>query len=179
MTGENQSAQDFQGLLCYAGSTMGAPQTQNAVGIRVVRRADLPTIVRMLADDGLGKGREQPGDPLPTAYGDALDRMAAQPGNICLLAETGGEVVGCLQLTVIHGLSRMGMSRAQIEGVRIAESHRGQGIGEALFREAIERARAAGCGLVQLTTDKARPDALRFYEKLGFTASHEGMKLAL
>ena len=158
---------------------MGAPQTQNDLAFRVARRADLPAIVRMLADDGLGKGREQPTDPLPRAYGDAFDRMAAQPGNIYLLAELDGEVAGCLQLTVIHGLSRMGMSRAQIEGVRVAESHRGQGIGEALFREAIERARAAGCGLVQLTTDKTRPDALRFYEKLGFTASHEGMKLPL
>lgn len=146
---------------------------------RTATRDDLPAIVRMLADDGLGKGREQPVDPLPKAYGDAFDRMAAQPGNDYLLAEIDGEVAGCLQLTVIHGLSRTGVSRAQIEGVRVAGSHRGRGIGEALFREAIRRAREAGCGLVQLTTDKARPDALRFYEKLGFTASHEGMKLEL
>jgi ribosomal protein S18 acetylase RimI-like enzyme len=149
------------------------------LSFRTAIRDDLPAIVRMLADDGLGKGREQPVDPLPQAYGDAFDRMAAQPGNDYLLAEIDGEVVGCLQLTVIHGLSRTGMSRAQIEGVRVAGSHRGQGIGEALFREAIDRAQAAGCGLVQLTTDKARPDALRFYEKLGFTASHEGMKREL
>lgn len=146
---------------------------------RTATRDDLPAIVRMLADDGLGKGREQPVDPLPKAYGDAFDRMAAQPGNDYLLAEIDGEVAGCLQLTVIHGLSRTGVSRAQIEGVRVAGSYRGKGIGEALFREAIRRAREAGCGLVQLTTDKARPDALRFYEKLGFTASHEGMKLEL
>jgi ribosomal protein S18 acetylase RimI-like enzyme len=149
------------------------------MSFRTATRDDLPAIVRMLADDGLGKGREQPVDPLPKAYGDAFDRMAAQPGNDYLLAEIDGEVAGCLQLTVIHGLSRTGVSRAQIEGVRVAGSHRGRGIGEALFREAIDRAHEAGCGLVQLTTDKARPDALRFYERLGFTASHEGMKLNL
>ncbi|MBE9555773.1 MAG: GNAT family N-acetyltransferase [Proteobacteria bacterium] len=149
------------------------------MSFRIATRDDLPVIVRLLADDGFGKDREQAVDPLPKAYGDAFDRMAAQPGNDYLLAEIDGEVAGCLQLTVIHGLSRTGVSRAQIEGVRVAGSHRGKGIGEALFREAIGRAREAGCGLVQLTTDKARPDALRFYEKLGFTASHEGMKLEL
>ncbi len=153
--------------------------TLSDLSFRTATRGDLPAIVRMLADDGLGKGREQLVDPLPKAYGEAFDRMAAQPGNGYLLAEIDGEVAGCLQLTVIHGLSRTGVSRAQIEGVRVAGSHRGQGIGEALFREAIRRAGEAGCGLVQLTTDKARPDALRFYEKLGFTASHEGMKLEL
>ena len=146
---------------------------------RAATREDLPVIVRLLADDGLGRGREQPVDPLPPAYMQAFDRMASQPGNYYLLAEIDGAVAGCLQFTLIHGLSRTGMSRAQIEGVRVAGSHRGQGIGEALFREAIERARSEGCGLVQLTTDKARPDALRFYERLGFTASHEGMKLTL
>ena len=153
--------------------------TSNNIAFRVAERGDLPAVVRLLADDGLGKGRECPADPLPRAYGEAFDRMAAQPGNVCLLAEIDETVVGCLQLTVIHGLSRTGMSRAQIEGVRVAGSHRGLGIGESLFREAVDRARAVGCGLVQLTTDKARPDALRFYEKLGFTASHEGMKLNL
>jgi len=154
---------------------MAAPK----LSFRTATREDLPAIVRMLADDGLGRDREQPVDPLPRAYGEAFDRMAAQPGNDYLLAEIDGEVAGCLQLTVIHGLSRTGMSRALIEGVRVAASHRGQGVGEALFREAITRAGAAGCGLVQLTTDKARPDALRFYERLGFAASHEGMKLGL
>jgi GNAT superfamily N-acetyltransferase len=149
------------------------------LSFRTATREDLPAIVRMLADDGLGRGREQPVDPLPPAYAQAFDRMTAQPGNDYLLAEIDGAVAGCLQLTIIHGLSRTGMSRALIEGVRVAASHRGQGVGEALFREAIARARAAGCGLVQLTTDKARPDALRFYERLGFAASHEGMKLSL
>ena len=105
--------------------------------------------------------------------------MQAQGGNDYLLAELDGELAGCLQLTVIPGLSRLGMRRAQIEGVRVDRRFRGSGVGAALFRHAIERARAAGCGLVQLTTDKARPEALRFYERLGFAASHEGLKLAL
>ncbi|MBE9558197.1 MAG: GNAT family N-acetyltransferase [Proteobacteria bacterium] len=158
--------------------TNGDPTPDN-ITFRTATRDDLPVIVRMLADDGLGKGREQAVEPLPRAYSEAFDRMAAQPGNIYLLAEIDGEVAGCLQLTIIHGLSRTGMSRAQIEGVRVAAVQRGQGVGESLFREAIDRARHEGCGLVQLTTDKARPDALRFYEKLGFIASHEGMKLNL
>ncbi len=146
---------------------------------RAATSADLPAIVRLLAGDDLGAAREQYADPLPTAYRAAFDAMQAQGGNDYLLSELDGEIAGCLQLTVIPGLSRTGMSRAQIEGVRVAARFRGRGVGEALFREAIARARAVGCGLVQLTTDKARPDALRFYERLGFAASHEGMKLAL
>ncbi|MCK4869020.1 MAG: GNAT family N-acetyltransferase, partial [Alphaproteobacteria bacterium] len=92
------------------------------MSFRIATRDDLPVIVRLLADDGFGKDREQAVDPLPKAYGDAFDRMAAQPGNDYLLAEIDGEVAGCLQLTVIHGLSRTGVSRAQIEGVRVAGS---------------------------------------------------------
>lgn len=149
------------------------------LSFRLATRGDLSAIVRLLADDGLGNGREQPGDSLPPGYGEAFERMSTQPGNVYLLAEINGEVVACLQLTIIHGLSRTGMSRAQIEGVRVAATQRGQGIGGALFREAIARARAAGCGLVQLTTDKSRSRASRFYKRLGFVDSHEGMKLEL
>ena len=144
--------------------------------IRAAIEADLPAIAALLADDGLGRGREAPGDP---AYADAFLRMSAQPGNVYLVAERDGRVIGCLQFTLIHGLSRKGMSRAQIEGVRVAAESRGEGVGEALFRAAIDRAREAGAGLVQLTTDRERADALRFYERLGFKASHWGMKLSL
>jgi GNAT superfamily N-acetyltransferase len=91
----------------------------------------------------------------------------------------GNRVVGCLQLTFIPGLTRLGMTRAQIEGVRVEARRRGEGIGEALFHAAIDLAREADCGLVQLTTDQSRPDAHRFYQRLGFVASHQGMKLAL
>ncbi len=144
--------------------------------IRVATEADIDAIARLLADDGLGHGREAPGDP---AYADAFAAMSAQPGNVYLVAEANGALIGCLQLTVIHGLSRKGASRAQIEGVRVHADHRGQRVGEALFNAAFERATAAGCALVQLTTDRQRADALRFYERLGFTASHWGMKRAL
>ncbi len=149
------------------------------VTIRSATAADLPAIVRLLADDPLGATRESFVEPLPQAYTEAFDAIRAQGGNEILVAEHDGAVVGCLQFTVIPGLARLGMSRGQIEGVRVDKQCRGQGVGEALFRDAIERARAAGCGLVQLTTDKSRPDAHRFYERLGFVASHEGMKLTL
>lgn len=144
--------------------------------IREAVEADLDAIARLLADDGLGRGREAPGDPV---YAEAFARMRAQPGNVYLVAEDAGEIVGCLQYTVIHGLSRAGASRAQIEGVRVAASRRGTGLGEEMMRHAIQRARADGCRLVQLTTDRTRGDAHRFYERLGFTASHWGMKLDL
>ncbi len=149
------------------------------VAVRTATAADLPAIVRLLADDPLGATRECFEEPLPQAYVESFDAIEAQNGNEILVAESDGAVVGCLQLTVIPGLARLGMSRGQIEGVRVDQACRGRGVGEALFQHAIERARAAGCGLVQLTTDKSRPDAHRFYERLGFVASHEGMKLAL
>lgn len=145
--------------------------------IRLARRDDVPTIVRLLAEDQLGSTRESAEDPLPQAYWDAFERLGHE--NAIYVAEMDGSVAGCLQLTFIHGLSRRGATRAQIEGVRVAASHRGAGIGEALMRDAIERARRAGCKLVQLTTDRRRGDAHRFYERLGFVASHVGMKLPL
>ena len=149
------------------------------VEFRTARREDLPAIVRLLADDGLGRGRERLADPLPPEYGAAFDAMARQDGNEILLAIEDGAIVGCLQLTIIPGLSRLGATRAQLEGVRVDGTRRGSGIGEALIREAIARARRAGCALVQLTSDRRRADALRFYERLGFEPSHVGMKLEL
>lgn len=147
--------------------------------IRKATAADLPAIVRMLADDPLGKTRERYAEPLPDAYLKAFADVEAQKGNEILVGVVDGQVIGCLQLTFIPGLSRLGMMRAQIESVRVDGSRRGEKIGEKLFLEAIERARKAGCGLVQLTTDASRPDAHRFYERLGFEASHVGMKLSL
>ncbi|MHA1528542.1 MAG: GNAT family N-acetyltransferase [Alphaproteobacteria bacterium] len=148
--------------------------------IREAAEADIDAIALLLADDGLGRDREAPGD---AAYSRAFAAMSAQPGNVYLVAEatedSPGDVVGCLQFTVIHGLSRQGASRAQIEGVRVDAARRGQGIGEALFEAAFKRAAAAGCTLVQLTTDRSRADALRFYQRLGFEATHWGMKRAL
>jgi len=147
--------------------------------IRIARREDVPTIVALLADDPLGRRRETNSDPPPPAYWQAFDDIAGQTGNFLLVAERGSAVAGCLQLTVIPGLSRRGTKRGLIEAVRVAAAYRGQGVGEALVRHAIEIARAEGCGLVQLTSDKSRPDAHRFYERIGFVASHVGMKLSL
>lgn len=138
--------------------------------------ADLDAIVALLADDMLGATREKPGDPV---YAAAFAAIEADPNQFLAVVEEAGRIVGCLQLSFIPGLSRRGMWRGQIESVRIAASQRGAGLGRRMFEWAIETCRARGCGLVQLTTDKARPDARRFYESLGFTASHEGMKRAL
>lgn len=146
---------------------------------RKATEADLPAIVAMLADDELGAARERNEDPLPKAYRVAFEIMRRQGDNDILLAVDGGAVVGCLQFTLIAGLSRLGMTRAQIEGVRVDRRHRGKGVGEKLLNYAIELARREGCGLVQLTTDKTRPEAHRFYEALGFVHSHAGMKLTL
>ncbi len=133
----------------------------------------------LLADDPLGQGREAAGAAPHPAYAAAFAAIDADPNQVLAAAEEDGRVVGCLQLTFIPGLTRTGMWRGQIEGVRIAADRRGSGLGRRLFDWAIGQCRARGCGLVQLTTDKARPEARRFYESLGFTASHEGMKLAL
>jgi len=144
---------------------------------RMAKKSDLQEIVRLLADDELGSKRERYEDPLPEAYDHAFSAMENQGGNDILLAVENEVVIGCLQLTMIPGLARLGMKRAQIEGVRVDKDYRGKRIGEALLQEAIAIAKSAGCGLVQLTTDKDRIDAHRFYENLGFTSSHEGMKL--
>lgn len=151
----------------------------SGVTLRLARRDEVPAIVAMLADDGIGNSREVVSDPPPQVYYDAFDAMAKEPDNRLLIAEQDGAIVGTLQLTFIRGLSRKGTKRAQIEAVRVASSHRGKGLGREIFLSAIELARAEGCSLVQLTTDKKRGDAHRFYAQLGFVASHEGMKLAL
>jgi ribosomal protein S18 acetylase RimI-like enzyme len=153
--------------------------TDATLAIRLATEADLPSVVRLLADDVLGAAREAYAEPLPEAYRTAFAAMQAQSGNDLVVATVAGEVAGCLQLTVIAGISRQGASRAPIEGVRVASSQRGRGVGEALVRHAIARARGAGCALVQLTTDSSRADARRFYERLGFAATHIGMKMRL
>ena len=153
--------------------------TPAALRFRDAGAEDLPAIVALLADDALGRTRERDEHPLPAAYAAAFAAIQRQDGNSVVLAILCDDVVGCLQLTVIPNLSMVGTARAQVEGVRVSARHRGAGVGEALMRHAIARARAAGCGMVQLTTNKSRGDAQRFYVRLGFAASHEGMKLAL
>lgn len=153
------------------------------ITFRNATRDDLPAIVALLADDEKGKTREELTDPLPNAYYAAFDAMASQSTtalpNQYLLACHGSDIVGCLQLTLIAGLSRRGQLRAQIEGVRVSSTMRGQKIGEKLILESISLSKSLGAALIQFTTDKTRKDAHRFYERLGFVASHEGMKLQL
>jgi GNAT superfamily N-acetyltransferase len=151
----------------------------DAVKLRDARRDDVPAIVRMLADDTLGVSREATSEPLLYAYYAAFEALARDPNNRLLIAERDGDIVGTLQITFVVGLSRRGAKRALIEAVRVATPYRGKGIGEEIIRGAIGIARQNGCTMVQLTTDKSRKDAHRFYERLGFVASHEGMKLML
>lgn len=146
----------------------------------VIRRAtgsDVPAIVALLADDELGAARESPDDLAP--YRRAFELIDADAGELLVVADRGGEIVGTLQLSLLPGLARQGALRAQIEAVRVARGERGNKLGQRLIRWAIDQARARGCALVQLTSDKTRTDAHRFYERLGFTASHEGFKLKL
>lgn len=147
------------------------------VTFRIAEAGDLPALVELLADDPLGVTRERAVDDV--AYTAAFEAIAADPYNEVLVAEDAGEVVGCVQVTITHGLSRSGMTRATLEGVRIRKDRRGSGVGEALLRRAMEIARERGAGLVQLTTDTRRPEARRFYERLGFEATHHGMKRSL
>ncbi|MFI1075757.1 GNAT family N-acetyltransferase [Streptomyces puniciscabiei] len=145
-----------------------------------IRRAtdqDLPAIVAMLADDPLGARRESPDDMTP--YRAALERLEADPNQHLVVAVREDRVIGTLQLTIIPGLSRKGATRALIEAVRIHPDERGSGLGSLLIEWAIDTARRLDCQMVQLTSDKTRTDAHRFYERLGFSATHEGFKLPL
>ena len=147
--------------------------------VRKARREDLPAIVAMLADDALGRSREDVGPPLNPLYAAAFEAIERDPNQFMAVLDDAGEAVGYLQLTFIPGLSMRGMLRGQIESVRIAGSRRGQRLGHRLFEWAIAECRRRGCGVVQLAMNKSRGDALRFYESLGFVASHEGFKLTL
>ncbi|WP_405403311.1 GNAT family N-acetyltransferase [Paracoccus sp. Ld10] len=138
---------------------------------------DLPAILALLADDQLGAARENPADV--ARYRGAFDLIDADPAQLLAVAQDGEQVVGTLQLTFIPGLARGGSLRGQIEAVRVARSHRGVGLGRAMMDWAIVECRARGCALVQLTTDRSRTDAHRFYDGLGFVPSHVGYKLSL
>nr|WP_298689059.1 GNAT family N-acetyltransferase [uncultured Dongia sp.] len=142
-------------------------------------RADLESVVDLLVDDVIGAQREDGGRPLNAKYIAGFEAIARDENQFMAVVELDGEIVGCLQLTFIPGIARRGMWRGQIEGVRIKSSKRGGGLGHKMFDWAIEQCRARDCELVQLAMDKTRLDTLRFYESLGFKASHEGMKLDL
>lgn len=162
-----------EGVRCYRSDT--APVFETA------RLQDLPALIAMLADDPLGATRERPGEPPDPCYVAAFEAIDADPNQELVVARPGpGEApCGCLQLSFVPGLARAGAWRGQIEGVRIARDWRDRGIGRQMLAWAISRCRQRGCSLVQLTTDRSRGEARRFYESLGFVASHDGMKLAL
>ena len=149
----------------------------NDVVIRRATSADVAGIVAMIADDQLGATRESTDDLTP--YLEAFERIDADPNQVLVVAERNDELVGTMQLTIIPGLSRRGSSRGLIEAVRVAAPARGAGLGTTLIQWAIEESRARGCTLVQLTSDKSRTAAHRFYDRLGFHNTHEGFKLKL
>jgi GNAT superfamily N-acetyltransferase len=156
---------------------------ETSTGPAILRRAtpaDVTAIIQLIAADQLGATRDGVRDKSDlAAYMQAFGAIEADPAHVLLVAESAGEIVGTLQLSFLPGLARRGALRAQLEAVRVADSCRGSGLGGAMMRWAIDEARRRGCALVQLTSDKSRTDAHRFYSRFGFVASHEGMKLAL
>lgn len=146
---------------------------------RAATREDLPEIVRMLADDPIGAKRETYAIPLPESYYATYDAIERDPNNELTVGVTENRVIAVLQITFLPYLTYRGSWRALIEGVRVDATMRSAGIGKQLIEWAIARAKERGCRMVQLTSDKSRRDAMRFYENLGFVASHEGFKLFL
>jgi GNAT superfamily N-acetyltransferase len=151
----------------------------SSLAFRRAASGDLEAIVGLLADDPIGSARESIGAELDSAYAAAFAAIERDPNQLLAVADRDGRVIGVVQLSFIPGLTRRGMWRGQIEGVRIAGAERGTGTGRAMLLWAADECRKRGCGLVQLTSDKRRSDAHRFYEALGFEATHEDYKLAL
>lgn len=149
------------------------------LSFREALEEDITALVELLADDGLGQQREDISKPLNEAYLLAFKQINADPNNELIVAEENQHIVGMLQLTFIPYLTHIGSWRCLIEGVRIHSKYRNTGLGTKLFSWAIERAKIKECKIVQLTSDKQRPNAIRFYESLGFKATHEGFKLKL
>jgi ribosomal protein S18 acetylase RimI-like enzyme len=147
------------------------------ITLRPARRDDVAAVIAMLADDHLGRARERLEDPLPALYYEAFERLSGDPNIQLMVAEEGGDVVGCLQLCILPGLSSQGALRGLIEDVRVASDRRSRGIGEKLVQWAVNEARSKGCKVVELLTHNTRVDAQRFYERLGFARSHVGMTI--
>jgi len=153
--------------------------TPQDLRFRLATAADLPAIVRMLADDNLGSQRERYETPLPAVYRSVFEQIESDPNHELIVAEQDGEVIGTLHLMFLPSLSFQGGLRAQVESVRVDKRVQNQGIGSKMMKWAMERAQQRGAHVVQLTTHKTRLDAHRFYERLGFKGSHLGMKLSL
>jgi GNAT superfamily N-acetyltransferase len=147
--------------------------------VRLAKYEDLPSIVRLLSEDNLGSQRERCEDPLPETYYTAFEQIDQDANHELIVVEQDGGVIGTLHLMFLPSLSFQGGLRAQVESVRVAASQRGQGLGSKMMKWMIERAKARGAHVVQLTTHRSREDAHRFYERLGFKGTHLGMKLSL
>jgi GNAT superfamily N-acetyltransferase len=150
-----------------------------SLAFRPATAADLPFIVDLIVEDGVVATSDDPADATGPDYTAALAAIDADPNQEMLIAELDGEAVGCFQLTYIPGLMRRGMWRGTVEVVHVAAAHRNKGLGGQMMQWAVERCRQRGCGIVQLTSNKKRIDAHRFYRRLGFEQSHEGFKLML
>jgi ribosomal protein S18 acetylase RimI-like enzyme len=159
--------------------TKKAGSGEEVLTFRSATLSDLPHIVRLLADDELGATRENVSITVQQAYLSAFRAIEDDPNQLFLVCLADATIVGCLQLSFIPGLSHLGAWRCQIESVRIAPASRGRGMGRGMMLHAIELANRRGCRIVQLSTDKRRREAHRFYVDLGFVASHEGMRLFL
>jgi GNAT superfamily N-acetyltransferase len=146
---------------------------------RAATPADLPFIIALIVEDSVISTGDDPADAAHPDYVSALAEITADPGEEMIIVEKDGVPVGCFQLSYLPGLMRRGMKRGQIEVVHVAETHRNRGIGGEMMRWAVERCRENGCSMVQLTSNKKRLDAHRFYERLGFLKSHEGFKYYL
>ena len=153
--------------------------TPQDVIFRLATRADLPSIVRMLADDELGSQRERVENPLPESYNSAFEQINSDLNHELIVGEVDGEVIGTLHLMFLPSVSFQGGLRAQVESVRVDKRFQSQGIGSEMMKWSMERAKQRGAHVVQLTTHKSRVDAHRFYERLGFKGSHLGMKMSL
>ena len=158
---------------------MTEPKQQAAPEFRTAKYSDVQNLVDMLADDKLGTMREDNSTPLNPRYLDMFSNIDSDLNNELVVAEVSGKLAGMMQLTFIPYLTHTGSWRCLIEGVRIHRDSRGQGLGSQMIRHAIDMAEARGCSIVQLTSDKLRPDAISFYHSMGFVDSHEGFKLKL
>lgn len=146
---------------------------------RRARDRDLKDIICLLTDDELGKQREKLSTTIPSSYQNAFHRIDADPNQFLMVVEADGVIIGTCHLTLMPSLTFQGGLRMNVEAVRIATNYRGEGVGEWMIQQVVSLSRKEGCKIIQLTTDKQRVDAKRFYEKLGFHATHEGMKMQL
>lgn len=173
----------WEGEMVHPGGVMAQVALHvrgSTVALREAVMDDVPAIVELLAADQLGASRDGVASEADLApYLAAFHALSADPAHLLVVATDGADLVATMQLSFLPGLARRGALRAQVEAVRVREDYRGRGLGAAVFRWAIDEARARGCSLVQLTTDNSRADAHRFYERLGFVASHSGLKLHL